>query len=763
MPLPLLLTQSTVRRRRRTAPRLVPRGARSRLVVAAGLLLLAPLPAPAEEADNDARVEEIITVVATRTERGVREVAATVAVKTDEDIEAELARDVADLVRFEPGVSVSGTGNRFGLSGFSIRGIGGNRVLTLIDGVRVPEEFSFGPFLGARRDYVDIDSLRQAEIARGPVSAVWGSDALGGVVALTTKDPRDRLADEQAFAATFKGGYSSADNGTVATVDLAGERGTLGGVVVYTRRTSDETATAGGAGGPGPAREQPDPQDAGVDNLVAKVVFSPSERHRVSLGLDRYSSDTATQLVSDSGIVAFGATVNQRAADDTRERARASLKYRYVGDLGVAETIDLTLYRQDAVTEQTTRERRTSPARALQTRTREARYEQRITGLALQLGKQFATGGAHHTLTYGVDHFVTRNESLRDGATFTAAGRPVREFTPWPTRDFPRTEVAMSALFLQDEIAFGDGALLISPGLRYDRFAADANSDSIYLSGNPGAPPPEDYSDAEVTAKLGAVYRVTERFSAYAGYSEGFRAPPYDDVNVGFSNYVAGYKTLPAPDLESERSSGVEVGVRFAGAAGELHWAVFRNDYENFIESLVFAPRFSASRGIDPADGLATFQSVNRDSVRIQGSEASAAVRLGRGLSGRVAVAYASGEDRGADVPLSATPPLTAVLGLGYAAPGGRWGGEVICTLAQGKDEADIAAADVRPATAGYGIVDVMAHVDIGDRARLHVGVFNLTDKQYVRWADTVSIVDDAVGRFTQPGINGGVTVRVEI
>ena len=90
---------------------------------------------------------ETMTVVGSRTERPLKEIAATIDVIDSDRIEEELARDIADLVRFEPGVTVSGTGSRFGLSGFNIRGIGGIRVLTLVDGVRVAEEFSFGPFL----------------------------------------------------------------------------------------------------------------------------------------------------------------------------------------------------------------------------------------------------------------------------------------------------------------------------------------------------------------------------------------------------------------------------------------------------------------------------------------------------------------------------------------------------------------------------------------------------------------------------------------
>ena len=747
---------------------------------ASAALLLAHAPALAEEAAEDATLaEETITVVATRTERRLGEVATTVSVKTAEQIEEEVARDISDLVRFEPGVGVAGIGSRFGLAGFRIRGIGGNRVLTLIDGVRVPDEFSFGPFLSARRDFVDVDSLHRAEIARGPVSALWGSDALGGVVALTTKDPRQRLDAGETFSAAFKAGYSSADDSTVGTFDLAAEHGALSGMLIYTRRASHETDNAGSEGGTGPGRERPDPQDVTVDNVTAKVIYRPSDRHRLSLTVDRYASDSATRILSDYGVVVFGTTVTRRDADDARERNRRSLNYRFAGDLPFADTIDATLYRQTGTTRQHTNEDRTTPARAMQTRRRDSRYQQRIDGVALQLGKAFATGGVRHVLTWGVDHFTTRNAGLRDGGTFAINdGTPAREFPPLPTRDFPLTDVAQTALFAQDEITLFDGALLLSPGLRFDRFDAKAEADAIYLGGNPGSPPSEDYNDSEVTAKLGAVYRVTDMFSAYLGYNQGFRAPPYDDVNIGFSNFLGGYKTIANPALESERSSGWELGAGLKGAAGELRWTLFRTDYKNFIESMVLAPRFLATRGVDPADGLLTFQSINRAKARIQGSEASAAMALGGGFSGRLAVAYADGEDRTADAPLGSIEPLTAVLGLGYDAADGRWGAEAIWTLARGKDAADLPAGDPRPLTAGYGIVDLLARWNIGSHTRLNIGLFNLTDKTYMRWADAAGVSSDplarlmrtnlpdaevdALARFTQPGFNGGITVRME-
>ena len=183
-------------------------------------------------------------------------------------------------------------------------------------------------------------------------------------------------------------------------------------------------------------------------------------------------------------------------------------------------------------------EARTTRTGAAQTRTRDSEYEQKIRGAYAQFGKAFEFGGSRHFLTYGADYYETDNVSLRNGATFGANGAPAREFYPYPTRDFPPTKVVQAGALVQDEIALFDGRLLLSPGVRFDRFDADAAPDAVYFGGNPGSPPPEDYADSEVTAKVGAVWAAGRGISVFARYSEGFRAPPYDDVNVGFTNFL---------------------------------------------------------------------------------------------------------------------------------------------------------------------------------------------------------------------------------
>ena len=322
-------------------------------------------------------------------------------------------------MRFEPGVSVGGTGSRFGLAGFNIRGMDGNRVLTLIDGVRVPDEFSFGPFLSARRDFVDVDSLSRAEIARGPISALWGSDAIGGVVAFTTLQPQQYLADGDLHAGV-KVGYSSADEGANGALTFAVGDESVAGLLRHTRRDASEQANTGVVVGFGPMRESPDPQSIVSNNTVAKVSFALWDAHRVTLNVDRFSNVTDTRILSDYGTVVFGTTVDSRDATDERARERLSVDYRYAGEAALADRVHAGVYRQASDTEQYTREGRTTPARQTQQRRRDSFFDQRILGVFAQAEKSATTGGLAHVLSYGFEYSATENKSLRDGGTFAS-------------------------------------------------------------------------------------------------------------------------------------------------------------------------------------------------------------------------------------------------------------------------------------------------------------------------------------------------------
>ena len=84
------------------------------------------------------------TITATRTEQ-VDSVPSTVSVQTREQLDRQNVNNIKELVRYEPGVSVGGAGQRAGITGYNIRGIDGNRILTQIDGVELPNDSSAAP------------------------------------------------------------------------------------------------------------------------------------------------------------------------------------------------------------------------------------------------------------------------------------------------------------------------------------------------------------------------------------------------------------------------------------------------------------------------------------------------------------------------------------------------------------------------------------------------------------------------------------------
>jgi len=102
------------------------------------------------------------------------------------------------------------------------------------------------------------------------------------------------------------------------------------------------------------------------------------------------------------------------------------------------------------------------------------------------------------------------------------------------------------------------------------------------------------------------------------------------------------------------------------------------------------------------------------------------------------------------------------VVGLQFDSPSGRWGGDLIWTVVKEKKESDIAGGSFLYATSGYGILDLMGYFNINDSISINFGVYNITDKEYIRWTDSSGIGADAPRRFTQPGLNSSVSVLFE-
>lgn len=299
---------------------------------------------------------------------------------------------------------------------------------------------------------------------------------------------------------------------------------------------------------------------------------------------------------------------------------------------------------------------------------------------------------------------------------------------------------------------FADGRLSLVPGVRVDHYELRPEADGIFSTDNPGVAV-SDLTKTSVSPKLGLVWRFADQWSLFAGYAHGFRSPPFNDVNLGFTNVQFGYTAIPNPDLKPETSDGLELGVRFIGAAAYASVSGYYNRYKDFIESQGFV-------GFNN-QGLQVFQSRNVADADIYGAELKAGVEFGQlssaldGWSLNGSVAWAHGQNKTEDVPLSTIDPLRGTVGLAFDRD--RWGVELVGTFARRKDRLPPAAvANTTPfAPAGYGVLDLMAHWDFAPGAKINVGVFNLGDRRYIDYSGiTSSLVSTSsvADRFTNPG-----------
>jgi hemoglobin/transferrin/lactoferrin receptor protein len=711
-----------------------------------------------------APVQELrkISITATRGARELDGIAGTVTVKSAEEIEAELANDIKDLVRYEPGISVANAPARFGLAGFNIRGIDGNRVLIRIDDVRMADAFSIGSFSSARRNLVDLDAVKSVEFVRGAASALYGSNAIGGVVSFVMKDPADYLQAGRNTYFAAKTGYQSDDEGWFSGGTFAFGGDALRGIVLYTHREGGEINNQGSRATQDSTRTEPNPQDYDSDAVLAKVDWDLNDAHRLRLTVEADDGDVQTDVFSGVGI--SGTTnVLSLTGDDRQRRVRVSVGHEANVSAALFDTMNWQLYRQTSQVEQLTHETRyttTSGPASTVRRDREFEFDQALTGGELILRKDFMVGGSEHALTYGIDLVHTETEQSRNGVQTTlASGARTSNIPPdnFPVRDFPNTTTRAYATYVQDEI--GVGAWRLVPGVRVDRYELDPKPDAIFSADNPGVTP-ERLARTSVAPKFGVVYDIDGQWSAFAQYARGFRAPPYNDVNIGFTNLAFGYTAIPNPDLKPETSDGYEIGLRSDYGATFFALTGFYNDYSNFIQS---------QANIGTRNGLIVFQSQNLAEARIYGAEFRAGVDLqgvADALTGwrvKSSVAYARGDNRTTDQPLNSVDPLKAVLGIAYAPADGRWGIELVGTAVDRKSRIDrsVATSFVSP---GYVTLDLLAHAAVGERLRLKAGIFNLTDKHYWEWSDVRDrpANDPTIDRYSRPGLNAGASVTVQ-
>jgi hemoglobin/transferrin/lactoferrin receptor protein len=677
-----------------------------------------------------------ISVYAERGAKQILDIPQTVTVIGRQDMDQRMVRDIDDLVRYEPGIKVDRTTSRTdpfsNLSGFTIRGVGGNRVLTMIDGTRAIERITDGT-----RDFVDTSNMKAVEIIRGPASVLWGSDALGGVVAFQTKDPDDYLKGRnKLIGGQADTSYDTFDGSWLKTITAAAQSDMTGRLQVLLsvgRRDAHEPilskALANGGKWGCPRNPQAircnelDPFTLVAHNALGKVVWRPSEGHEFKLTGEAYDSQTDVDQKYDLGPAAGGFTNLSYLRHQHKTRYRGTLSHDW---LVAAPFLDSMRWQATYAPYQRTftgeRRRRLANGQFDYLDFLHD-YKEHFYEGDIQFKSTADLGWMAHRFTYGAYGAFTKTDyQRRDVLTNLNTG--VVATTNAGGFNFANADTTRADGYIQNEMSFLGGRLTITPGLRYSTYKLEPRPDQFYQVVPGKAPRTIDADDP--SKKVGGIFKFNENFAIFGNYGEGFKMPTAEQLYTSLPGTAAtgNMNLVPNPDLKPERVKSYEAGIRGRFAEGFFSLSGFYADYDDFILSF------------QPIPGNATdLTYINLSKLRIWGIELFGERHLYQNWYLNFGASYQSGDQilsPGAmETPFNGAAPATFVGGLKYLDRDLGLQAELIGSFAA--DVERVSAANIYKPP-GHAVLDTIWSYKPHKDVTLRFAVNNIFDLRYFKW-----------------------------
>ncbi|MHB9878361.1 TonB-dependent receptor domain-containing protein [Pacificimonas sp. ICDLI1SI03] len=641
---------------------------------------------------QDPSLDEEIVVTASGFEQKITDAPASISVVTQEELKQRPYITLIDAVRDLEGVDVGETSDKTGQRTISIRGMGSDYTLILIDGKRQNNHGDIYPnnFGGNQFNHIPpLDTIERIEVIRGPASTLYGADALGGVINIITK----KVADRWSGSATFGRNFQEDDNfGDDTTIDAGISGPIVPGLIgislrgsIYERNASTpdfEPAVdpAGvvhvrglGFGGGGKTTDNTN------KSVGFTLGFTPTDNQSLSIDFDISKQEYDNTPITDpaTGTTSFplgavdsidtiwqarGGMVAPRvgySADQTFERMNWALTHQ--GDWGFGNSFISLAYVE------TDNNGRTVPFSVAERVLLQDMYDG--TGEYAGLPEEERRGIAEET-------FLPRPKRTLQSSQYTLDAR----------LDIPLEDLAGTHRFvvggqyidgeLEDSVfgleASAEGLSAVQPQKQWSVFAEDNWSPITPLTITGGVRYDEhDVFGGQVSPRLYAVFSVTPTLTVKGGVSTGYKTPKTTDLYDGITGY-GGQGTNPwagNPDLEPETSVNSEVAVYWnPTSASGINITLFQNDFEDKIMRQAVTGTCSETGGVRPCANLGAYweilgigglsQPVNIDKAKIKGVEVAGRYQFLRGLSLRANYTLTDSEQKsGADqgLPLANT------------------------------------------------------------------------------------------------------------
>jgi hemoglobin/transferrin/lactoferrin receptor protein len=584
---------------------------------------------------------DVTVSAASRVDEESRKTPQAVSVATRDAIERRQARTPNQMLREEPGVwsvQVSAQGSPI------IRGLIGNRVLYMWDGIRLNNGALFSGPNGFFNQF-PIGAVERMEVVRGPGAVQYGSDAIGGVINIVQRAV-DVFSSAPQAGGDFTARYGSVD----------GEKTEYGNLWLSTNRISLSGGVTGQDIGDFTAPGGLEQRNTGLKTVggYGRLALRVGQADQLKVAWihdRRFDVETYTQSkLNASGV--------PRIFGPFEARGIGRVDYVMPRPQGPIKETRLYGYHQyyDSARDNTVE------TASLFNRTR-TDTRQRVTGAG---GQAMSTIGSHR-LVYGLDF---RAEDLLAARTLHATAKASGLVTTTiPNGNVPPGSYQVFdafALFqteLTSRLSWSAGSRFETSKLHSEPRPQDALTpftvDDLRL----------DKRWSSVTWSTGAVYALAGGWSLAGNVATGFRAPTFSDtLNTGVPVFASGVASVPSPAIDPERSLTFEAGPRFASATLNLSLTAYSTQLTDLLNS-------TAAGTIDiPGVGIVNaLKNANIASAHVRGLEAAVAYRLRRSLTVRANATVTRGQNTFTDKPLRFIPPANGMVSATYDHQSGRW------------------------------------------------------------------------------------------